>query len=402
MASHAASALRTLLRLAGIAAVSLGLSACTTIVPNDGPLLAKVKSKAEREDDFVYAYVDLNASAVKTLEHHSHYPLSTKFGLGNARGGARLGVGDVLSVTIFEAGPDGIFSTQERKNVTLKLTVQQNGRISIPFDGSVRVAGRTVGEVRRSIIAALQGRAVEPDVIVEVDTIRSRAVAINGAVNSAQPVPLTLGRERLLEVISAAGGPSGEPYNTYVSVSRGGTTRTALLQTLIRHPRENIFVRPDDSIYLTKDPRQFVALGAVKSDGRYEFGSRDLNLLEATAIAGGFEDTRSNPQAFFVFRYEYDHVVRHLYEKHFVGDEALEAIISKGYLRDKEGRLPVVYRLDLSDPDNFFMAKRFPVRNDDAIYVARKGTVDFTKIIQLLAQVRVASSLVATGGGLVN
>ena len=384
-------------RLAGKLATlvaSFALAACTTIVPNDGPLLTRVASKSEAKDDFVYGLIDLNAHSVRSLEHHTYYPLSTKFGLSKARPGVRLGVGDVLTVTIFEAGPDGIFSTTERKSVALQLSVQQNGRISVPFAGSVRARGRTVGEVRRSILGALRGRAVEPDAIVELSEVRSRAVAVNGAVNGAKAVPLPLGSERLLEVIAQAGGPSKEPYNTYVSISRGGHTRTALLQTLIDHPRENIFVKPSDSIYLTHDPRQFVALGAVKSDGRYPFNSRTLNLLEATAIAGGFEDTRSNPQAFFIFRYEYEHVFRHLLETHYVDHKTLWMILDNHEARDSKGRVPVVYRVDLSDPDNFFLAKRFPVRADDAIYVARKGAVDFTKIIRLLAEVRLATRLV--------
>ena len=375
------------------AATALSLAACNP-VPNDGPLKFQVTHKHEMKDDFVYALVKLDARSVRTLERHDYRPLSEKFGLAKTRRAARLGVGDTLAVTIFEAGPDGIFSTQERKSVTIPLTVKQNGRISIPFDGEVQAAGRSVAQVRRAVLASLQGRAVEPDVIVELTTLRSRAATVNGAVRSGAVVPLALGRERVLDVVAAAGGPTQEPYSTYVSLSRGGTTRTALLQTLIRNPRENIFVHPDDSLYLTYEPRRFTAMGAVKQDGRYEFGSRDLTLMEALAVSGSFEDTRANPQAVFIFRYEHEHVLRHLHKKHYVSHKLLWKVLEDHSLRDRHGRVPVVYRVDLSDADNFFIAKRMPIRADDTLYVSRKIAVDFGKVVQLLAQARVAATLV--------
>ena len=389
MSGKPAARLRSALRRTAIGAFAAALAACNP-VPNDGPLKFQVTHKHEMKDDFVYALVKLDAHSVKTLERHDYRPLSDKFGLAKTRRASRLGVGDQLAVTIFEAGPDGIFSTQERKSVTIPLTVKQNGRISIPFDGEVRAAGRTVAQVRRAVLSSLQGRAVEPDVIVELTTLRSRAATVNGAVRSGAVVPLALGRERVLDVVAAAGGPTQEPYNTYISLSRNGHTRTALLQTLIRHPRENIFVHPDDSLYLTYEPRRFTAFGAVKADARYEFGSRDLTLMEALTLAGSFEDTRANPQAVFVFRYEHEHVLRHLHEKHYVSDKLLWKVLEDHSLRDKHGRVPVVYRIDLSDPDNFFIAKRMPVRADDTLYVSRKLAVDFGKVVQLLAQARIA------------
>ena len=56
----------------------------------------------------------------------------------------------------------------------------------------------------------------------------------------------------MLDIIGAAGGPSKTPYDTYISVSRRGVTRTTLLQNLIDHPRENIYVHPDDLSIIQK------------------------------------------------------------------------------------------------------------------------------------------------------
>lgn len=375
-------------------ALLFGASACTSLVPSDGPLLKQVASVKEDDDGFVYGTVNLDKFAVSSLSKHDYYPLSSKFGLDNRTTGGQIGVGDVLTITIFEAGPDGLFSTTDKKSVELRMTVQNNGRISIPFDGTVKASGRSVEQVRQAIIGQLRGRAVEPDVLVELLEVRSRAVVVNGEVRSAKAVPLLLGRERVLDVIGQAGGPTQAPFDSYVSISRGNTTRTALLQTLIDTPRENIYVRPEDSIYVSFDPRQFTAMGAIKNSGRHKFGTRKLTLLEATAIAGGFESNRANPEALFVFRYEYPHVVEHLAELGYISAKQFAALTAPhNAAADEHGRLPVVYRIDMTDPDNFFIAKRFPVRSSDTIYAARHGTVDFVKVVDLVAKARIISAV---------
>ncbi len=371
------------------------LAGCNNLVPNDGPLLTNVATEREDDDGFVYGTVVLDDVAVSSLARHDYYPLSSKFGLRNAPGGGTLGVGDVIQVTVFEAGPDGIFSTAERKSVSLRLTVQQNGRVSIPFAGSVRVSGRSVEQVRLGILAGLRGKAVEPDVVIDVLEIRSRSVVVNGTVGAAKPVALYRGDERVLDIISQAGGATEAPYETYVSISRGNETRTALLQTLIDTPRENIFVRPNDALYVSHNPRQFLALGAVANVGRHPFGTKTLNLLDATAVAGGFESARANPKAMFVFRYEYPHVVAHLVELGYISPRQHHALASATTAKDRHGRLPVVFQIDLTDADNFFVAKRFPVRADDTVYVARHATVDFSKVVDIVAKARVASTLLS-------
>ena len=363
--------------------VLLFVAACKTTLPNDGPLLEQVISQKEQDDEFVYGLVNLNATSVKSLEKHDYFPLSSEFGLRMGSGNGLVGVGDVLNVTIFEAGADGIFSSSEKKNVNFDLTVQQNGRISVPFSGTIRASGRTPEQIRGAILSQLKGRAVEPDVVVNVKEVKSKTVVVNGAVNSASQVPLLTGRERVLDVIGQAGGSSEAPFDTYVSLSRKGITRTVLLASLISSPKENIYVRPGDAIFLTHDPRTFTAFGAVEKKGLHAFGSGNLSLIEAAGIAEGLDDLRANPGAYFVFRYEYRHVIQHMLETGQLEASTVSFMLEDEDAADEEGRLPIVYRVDLSDPDNFFVTKRFPMRADDIIYVSRQPAVDLERFIRI-------------------
>jgi protein involved in polysaccharide export with SLBB domain len=73
-----------------------------------------------------------------------------------------LGIGDVVSVTIFEAAAGGLFVPSEAgarpgNFVTLpNQIVDSKGNITVPYAGAIRAAGRTPSEVQQAIIEALR------------------------------------------------------------------------------------------------------------------------------------------------------------------------------------------------------------------------------------------------------
>ena len=393
--------LRTTRRTFLLGSVGMLASGCT-VIPYDGPLERDIVRDAafvaDAEASFTYGLVDLDAVSVKALDDYLKYhPFSSTFGLGSAAAGIRIGQGDVLDVTIFEAGPDGLFSTTERKQVALPLTVQSDGRISVPYAGTIRAAGRTAEQIRGSILAVLRERAVEPDVIVNLRESVSRTVTVNSGLGGSGVIPLLAGNERVLDVIARASAVAAPPYETVVSLSRGGRTCTALLQALIDKPRENIFVKPGDTIFLAKDERTFAAFGAVTTKGLIPFNEPRLSLAEAAALARGVDANRANPKGYFVFRYERESVVRELADKHVIEAEELHALLADPHVRDKHGRLPMVYRIDLSAPDALFIAKRFEMRDKDIIYAARSFGTDLARFLALVGQTNATvRSLVAT------
>lgn len=74
-----------------------------------------------------------------------------------------LDIGDVVSVTIFEAEPGGLFIPSEPgarpgNFVTLpNQVVDTNGNITVPYAGTIRALGRTPSEVQEAINEALRG-----------------------------------------------------------------------------------------------------------------------------------------------------------------------------------------------------------------------------------------------------
>src|SRR6185436_14803528 len=84
----------------------------------------------------------------------------------------RFGIGDVVSVTIFESAAGGLFipleaGTRPGNFITLpNQSVDNDGNISVPYAGTVRAQGRTAVEVQRAIVDALKDRALEPQAVV--------------------------------------------------------------------------------------------------------------------------------------------------------------------------------------------------------------------------------------------
>ena len=373
--------------------VAAGATTGCSIIPYDGPLERDVLGNAEfvaaTEYELSFGLVDLDSVTVKALDDFEDDRFLETFGVGSAEAGIRIGRGDVLEVTIFEAGPDGLFSTTEQKQVSLPLTVQGDGRISVPYAGSVQAAGRTAEQIRGSILAILRERAVEPDVIVNLRTTVSRTVTVVSGQGASGVVPLVAGDERVLDAIARAGGLASPPYETLVTLQRGGRSCTVLMQTLIDRPRENIFVRPGDTLILSNDPRSYSAFGAVTERGVFELESAEVSLAEAAAQARGLDALRANPQGYFVFRYEREHVVRAIVNalEHAgspVDLEPLHKLLADRTARDSHGRIPMVYRLNLAETDAFFVSQRFAIRDKDVIYVARSFSGDITEFTNLI------------------
>jgi polysaccharide export outer membrane protein len=367
--------------------LSTALAGCQA-VPGEGPLAGAIvadagQSGAEigRKNATVFDIVDVTGQSARLVSDYVSSTLNRRFGIGGGVGRVVIGVGDALKVSIFEAGSDGLFSTQDSKQTSIDLVVQPDGKAAIPYVGSVRFAGLTLEQARQEILEALKQKAVEPDVIVTSMSTASRNVTVSGAVGKSAVVPLSLVDETINEVIAKAGGPVAQPYETYVTLVRGKKTGTVLLKSIIENPSENIHVKPGDQIFVARDPRRFTILGAVKANQRVEFGANDLNLLEAMGLAGGGSDYALDMKGYFIFRYEEPDVVMSL-----LGQQRFNEMLRKGMQTDSQGRYPIVYRFDMSKPDSLIVGQTFPIKNRDVIYASRHPSVDFSKFLNFVAQ----------------
>ncbi|MBL0372343.1 polysaccharide export protein [Rhizobium sp. KVB221] len=374
-------------------AVSLSVTAGCNAVPNDGPLASEVQKSSAGgktyeipEGRIKFDVVQVDQRVANSATQLGQPSLVKTFGVGGAPSTPVIGVGDELQVTIFEAGPDGLFSTTNSKATNIPVMVQPDGHGQIPYAGSVRFAGKTLEGARQEIVGALKAKAVEPDVIVTMTKNLSRTVSVQGAVNNPQMVQIGLAGAPLTSVVALAGGAAKPPFDTYVTLTRGRKSSTVLLQSVIDNPKDDVYINPLDKIFLTYDPQTFTALGSTLKAGKIPFEAGSLSLIEAAALAGGSRADLADPRGYFVFRYEYEPVYRQV-----VGESRFRDLLSKGMMANKDGRYPIVYRIDLTDPQSYIVTQSFPIRNKDVLYLSRHPSTDFVKFMALVSSpVRIA------------
>src|SRR5262249_36942305 len=145
---------------------------------------------------------------------------------------------------------------------------------------------------------------IEPQAVVALVDQRATSVSVLGEVNTPSRFPVTASGDRLLDAITRAGGPKNPGYDTWVMLDRAGHQTTAPFGALISEPSNNIFVRPQDTIYLFTQPRTFLAFGASGQQGQFPFSAWHLSLAESLAKAGGLNDNLADPASVFIYRGE--------------------------------------------------------------------------------------------------
>lgn len=357
------------------------VAGCSTL-PGNGPDGADFAARAVVNEVLRYEVVDVNPFVVSVLSRRLPDSLLGTFGDYRAPIDPRIGIGDTVSITIWEAAAGGLFSaplvtdrfTTGSKSATIpEQVVGRDGALSVPFAGRLRVVNQTVDQVQRQIERALDGKAIQPQVLVSVVRPISKSVTITGEVASGARIPLTVKGDRLMDIIATAGGIRVPVNETFIQLSRGGRTARVAMSRVVADPRQNIFMRPDDVVTLVRDPQKVVFYGATGRNAEAAFEADQMSLAEGLAKAGGLLDNRADPAGVFVLRFEQPSVMRKLKP---------ESPLLKG-----DSLVPVVYRIDMRDPNGFFLAQGFPLFNRDVLYVSNSPSTELVKVLQLFSNV---------------
>lgn len=364
--------------LAGSAALML-LGGCAA-VGGSGPSAGSIKRAGQpaAAASGAIALVELDGAAVARQEAaRSSKSFADVFG-DSAVDPTIIGPGDAIDIAMWEAPPAVLFGsvsaltgigTTQTINLPQQM-VGSDGRITIPFVGSVAVAGRTTRQVEQDIVARLRGKAHEPQAIVRLSQNEARTVTVLGEVGSTRRLPLTAHGERLLDALAAAGGSRQPVGKSTIQITRASATLAMPLDTVIRDPRQNIRLRPDDVVAVLFQPYSFIALGASNLNAEVPFEATGMSLSQALGRIGGLRDERANVRGVFVFRYE---------------NPAVLGPAAAGRPTRPDGTVPTVYRLDLSAPSSLLISQNFAIHDKDVIYVSNAPVADLQKFIGLVS-----------------
>lgn len=372
----------------------MAIAGCSNL-PASGPSTADIVNQPADSNQTIFELVDLGPAALAVLNSRPTDSFSGSFGDRSGAMETRIGIGDFVAVTIWEAGAGGLFSaplttdrfTPGSRTATIpEQAVARDGTISVPYAGRVRVSGKTAAEVQATIEERLAGKAIQPQILVTISRPISSTVAVTGEVASGGRIPLSNKGDRILEVVAAAGGIRAPVNETEIRLTRGSRTVAVPMITIVNNPSENIYMRGGDTLTLVRNPRTFIAAGATGRNAEIPFDADAMNLAQALAKAGGLLDFRADPEGVFLYRFERAEVLRRIKP-----DSPLLA-----YGRS----VPVIYRVNLRDPNGLFVAQGLRMQRGDVLYVSNAPLTEVQKafsIFQSLTSPAVQGAGIAAG-----
>jgi polysaccharide export outer membrane protein len=193
----------------------------------------------------------------------------------------RFGPGDTVRIQVYQ-NPD----------LTLETRVTENGTITFPLIGNVKIGGLTVAAAEVAIADALRlgGYIKQPQVTVMPVNIRSTQVSVLGQVNRPGRYPLETLNINVSEVLAIAGGiaPGGADVAIVTGTRDGKPFRKEIdiaSMFLDNKMQDNLTVANGDVIYVHRAP-MFYIYGEVQRPGPQRV-ERNMTIREALALGGG-------------------------------------------------------------------------------------------------------------------
>ena len=376
----------TFVRLTALGLLLGSLPACG-FMPNSGASKIQVQRAASSRsmEGIIVQKVD-EKLAGKLRQAKAHKTFTDVFGFSKPHA-YPIGPGDTITVSIWETPPSMLFgnvtvtlqegvtnsSTNSGSETFPAQMVQDDGTINVPFAGRIRVAGRSVREIEQTIRNRLQGKANQPQVIVQVAQRPSFQVAVLGDVNKSTNLPLTPKGERVLDALASAGGATQAVTKMSLQLSRTGKIATMPLDLIIEDPKQNIPLQPGDVLTALYQPWTISILGATGRNQDLPFEARGISLAQALARTGGLNDNRADPGGVFVFRFEDANLVN----PNLITLPAIPA----------NGKVPVVYQVDFEDPGSFLVTQNFMMQDKDVMYVANMPSAEVEKFMRMVGMV---------------
>ena len=362
-----------------VLSASILLAGCAGL-PTSGPSNDAIQKYNQQKDiDSKIQIIDVNQKVVaQLLKKDPKIKFSETLGSTNPRY-QTVGKGDLIEISIWEAPPATLFSASSMSASTVSASsgrtvlpeqmINNEGMINVPFAGQITAHGKSLYEIETEIVKRLKGKANQAQVIARVVRNASSNVTVIGDVASTIRMPLTANGEKLLDAIAAAGGPKQPPSKTTVQVTRGANVYALPLETILKDTTQNVQLMPGDLVTVSFQPKSFTALGATNKNEEVNFETQGISLAQALARTGGLNDNRADAQGVFIFRFE---------------DRASIDWPAEPKELTADGKVAVIYRVDLKDPASFFNVQNFKIENKDVLYVSNAPITEMQKFLNVL------------------
>ena len=213
----------------------------------------------------------------------------------------QLGVGRAISISqmgavqddyVLGPGDEIVVSLRGQENAEYRAVVDRDARVVLPRMNPISVGGRTFGDFRRDLTAAIHRSYIATEGFVSVGRLRQISVLVSGEVNSPGVRTLT-GLSTPADAILISGGvkKTGSLRNVYIL--RGARRISIdLYSVLTGHGEASHAALADgDRIVVPPLGPTVAVAGWVRRPGIYEIagGRASTNVRELLSLAGGLE-----------------------------------------------------------------------------------------------------------------
>ncbi|WP_413874465.1 polysaccharide biosynthesis/export family protein [Albidovulum sp.] len=348
----------------GLALLAVVSTASACGLPRSGPTEREIykSSVLQQGDAFV---VTVNADVARLASQNPPLSFTNGFVGPGVVGSDEIRPGDVLNLSVWENVDNGLLADQGLNSTRLQeVQVDGDGYIFVPYAGRIKAAGNTPEALRRIITGKLETQTPDPQVTVARLSGDGATVSVMGGVGAQGVYPIERPTRTLAAMLAKAGGVVIKPEIAQVTITRGKHTSTVWLTDLYSDPRNDVALRPGDTILVDEDRRAFTAMGATGGQNRVPFDTQELSVIEAIAQVGGLATNFADPHGVFVLREE--------------RAEIANEILGRG---DLSGAVRMAYVIDLTEPGGIFNARDFMIRDNDTIYVTEAPYVQWRKTL---------------------